>query len=86
MSSVRVPRAEPMPETIAPPCPSVSTDVPHKTVLVVDDDHDVLSATTLLLDLLGHDIIPASTIDEALAATRENHAAIDLDAERLPPR
>jgi DNA-binding NtrC family response regulator len=73
-----VPRAEPTPETIAPPCPSVSPNVPRRTVLVVDDDHDVLSATTLLLDLLGHDIIPASTIDEALAATRENHAAIDL--------
>jgi signal transduction histidine kinase/CheY-like chemotaxis protein len=78
MFSVQVPRAEPTPETIAPPCPSVSPNVPRRTVLVVDDDHDVLSATTLLLDLLGHDIIPASTIDEALAATRENHAAIDL--------
>jgi signal transduction histidine kinase/ActR/RegA family two-component response regulator len=78
MFSVRVPCAEPTPETIAPPWPPVSLDAPRRTVLVVDDDHDVLSATTLLLDLLGHDIIPASTIDEALAATRENYAAIDF--------
>jgi CheY-like chemotaxis protein len=78
MFSVRVPRAEPTPETIAPPCPPISPNVPRRTVLAVDDGHDVLSATILLLDLFGHDIIPASTIDEALAATRENYAAIDL--------
>lgn len=75
--SIRVPRTANAQFTIAPPSAVIPT-WPRRTILVIDDDEDVLGAMTLLLDILGHEVIPAQTFDEALAAAAQYQATIDL--------
>ena len=75
--SIRVSRSANPQFTIEPHSAVVPT-WPRRTVLIIDDDEDVLSAMTLLLDILGHAVIPAETFDEALAAAAQYRTTIDL--------
>jgi PAS domain S-box-containing protein len=50
----------------------------RRCVLVVDDDQAVLSATSRLLKLYGHDVIGASGAEEALDLVRRHGPDIDV--------
>lgn len=43
------------------------TDGPRRTVLLVDDDHDVRDVTAALLDSFGYAVVQAESADQALA-------------------
>jgi CheY-like chemotaxis protein len=62
---------------ITPEESGVVRDVRSLVVLVVDDDALVLSSTVMMLEDLGHTVIPAGSAMEAFAVF-ENNKQIDL--------
>jgi signal transduction histidine kinase/CheY-like chemotaxis protein len=75
--SITVPRTASA-TTIEPQGAPAAPAWPRRTILVIDDDEEVLSAMTLLLDIMGHEVIPAGTFAAALEAAATYQAAIDL--------
>lgn len=69
------------PEPLISETPSAEPDLPrareHETVLVVEDDEDVLSYTIDALETLGYQAIGARDADKALVAL-DNHPDVDL--------
>lgn len=55
-----------------------STDTKSATLLLVDDDPDVLSVTHSLTQELGYKVVAVSTPREALAIASDSHQQIDL--------
>jgi two-component system cell cycle sensor histidine kinase/response regulator CckA len=49
-----------------------------ETILIVDDDQMVLSATRELLELSGYEVLSAETGSEALALVQEPETEVDL--------
>jgi|GEM_PF-1173228 len=68
----------PMVESPAPPAPEESARAAGsgETVLVVDDDGELLREAAAHLQRAGYRVLEASNADEALAKYRENHDAI----------
>jgi len=54
-------------------------------IVIADDDHDILSITSMLLGQAGHDIIEATTGKQALEATLQNHPDLLLIDYHMPP-
>ncbi|HSO34165.1 MAG TPA: PAS domain S-box protein [Labilithrix sp.] len=65
------------PEPRAPTKPPASVPLGTETILLLDDDPFVRSATMRTLKRLGYDVVAASTPEEAIAIAR-THARIDL--------
>ena len=55
------------------------------TVLVVDDDHLVLMNTAAMLEDLGHDVIEATSGDQALRALRRGRRIDLIVTDQLMP-
>lgn len=49
-----------------------------KTILVVDDDRDVLDSMQTLLRAWGHTAVPAQSLEQAVAAARSHALGLDL--------
>ncbi len=49
-----------------------------RTILLVEDESDILKMTTLMLEKLGYAVIPAATPGEAIGLAREHQGGIDL--------
>ncbi len=54
------------------------------TVLVVDDEHAIISAIRRLLELDGWAVLSANSADEAMEVLRENDVAVLLTDNRMP--
>ena len=50
----------------------------HETILIVDDENDILETTRGLLSKLGYSVMTASSGQMALDIYKENHQAVDL--------
>lgn len=50
----------------------------QKTILVVDDDRDVLTGMQTLLRTWGHTVFAAQSLDEAMAVTKAHRSELDL--------
>jgi CheY-like chemotaxis protein len=63
-------------------------DHPQKTILVVDDDQDVLAGMQTLLRAWGHTVIVAQSLEQASAAASSYRAELDMVVTdfRLPKR
>jgi signal transduction histidine kinase len=61
---------------------------PQKTILVVDDDQDVLAGMQTLLRAWGHTVIVAQSLEQASAAASSYRAELDMVVTdfRLPKR
>lgn len=62
----------------APPVATPAPQAHQTTVLVVDDEEAVRSATARLLQRRGHEVLTAANGEEGLRVYREHHAAIGL--------
>jgi CheY-like chemotaxis protein len=49
-----------------------------ETILVVEDEPDILTMTTMILERLGYSVVAASSPEEALNVAREYDGGIDL--------
>jgi len=54
-------------------------------IIIADDDPDILSIASMLLAEAGHEIIPASTGEQAVRAVQENHPDLLLIDYHMPP-
>jgi signal transduction histidine kinase len=50
----------------------------HKTLLVIDDDRDVLASMQTLLQAWGHTVVVAQSLEQAVAAARSHRAALEM--------
>lgn len=75
--AVVLPRAEPLPETPAPPTASLA-DLTGRRALVADDDLTVLASMRSLLQSWGVHVTLAGGLDEALDAWRDAGGALDV--------
>lgn len=62
VSDVKAEAVEPAASVVRP-----HTEGPRRTVLLVDDDHDVRDVTAALLDSFGYAVVQAESADQALA-------------------
>ena len=72
---------EPAASTPAPPVGRAAgwdTIAGHETILVVEDDHDVLDVTARFLMRLGYDVLPAADPTAALAIAESHPTEIHL--------
>lgn len=51
---------------------------PQKTILVVDDDRDVLASMQTLLRAWGHTVIAAPSLEQAIAAARSHRSELEM--------
>jgi CheY-like chemotaxis protein/anti-sigma regulatory factor (Ser/Thr protein kinase) len=76
--SVSVPACEPAPAAHTPPEPHSPTAPGQRSVLVIDDDPQVLMGMQQLLQIWGHRVWCASSADEAVVLAIEHTREIDL--------
>jgi len=50
----------------------------HETILIVDDDKDILNTTGMLLEKVGYSVLIAPSGTQALDIYKSNHGSIDL--------
>lgn len=50
----------------------------QRTILVVDDDRDVLASMQTLLRAWGHTVVAAQSLEQAVAAARLQHGVLDM--------
>lgn len=56
-----------------------SEDTTVKNILIIDDDPDSLLLVSTMIDYVGHRSVTANNFDSALAALRDDPAAVVLD-------
>jgi CheY-like chemotaxis protein len=78
------PRRQPEPRRTLTPFPSLAppSSLPSpangETILLLDDDRPVLSATTRMLKGLGYGVVPALTPEEAIRIAQSHPTPLDL--------
>jgi len=75
--SVSLPACEP-PQTPAAPATSVQAQGQQRTVLVVDNDEQILAALRALLEQWGHRVVLAQNVDTALVSAIRHAEQIDV--------
>jgi len=55
-----------------------TSDRRQKTILVVDDDRDVLSSMQTLLGTWGHTVVAAQSLEQAVGAARLHHGVLEM--------
>jgi signal transduction histidine kinase len=79
--SVRLPAGQhPRPPAAAQaePLAGAVAGVRRKTILVVDDDRDVLAGMQTLLRTWGHTVVAALSLEQAIAAARSHCGALEM--------
>lgn len=64
--------------------PTLSSEAPHRSVLIVDDEDDLLATWSILLELEGFSVIAAHSASEGLEAAIAHHPSVVITDYRMP--
>jgi signal transduction histidine kinase len=76
--SIRLPLARPAANSCTGVLPEPASSSTRKTILVVDDDRDVLASMQTLLQTWGHMVVAAASIEQAVEAADAHGDALEL--------